>query len=106
MSDIGARILAFVLPLLPGFVIGYVLGRIAGKALSRALLIGGALAVALFLLGRYGFDTSTVEDWLRSASSWAGDQVEGAARYLAALLPPVAALGIGIRFGLVSSRRG
>ena len=106
MSEIGARILAFVLPLLPGFLIGYVVGRIAGKALSRALLIGGAIVVALFLLGRYGVDTSTMEEWLRSASSWAGDQLEGAARYLAAIVPPVAALGVGIRFGMRSGRHG
>jgi uncharacterized membrane protein (Fun14 family) len=105
MSEIGARILAFVLPLLPGFLIGYFLGRIAGKAFSKALLTGGAIVVVLFLLGRYGIDTSTMQDWLRSASSWAGDQLEGAAQYLAAILPPVAALGIGFRFGLGRIRR-
>jgi uncharacterized membrane protein (Fun14 family) len=105
MSDIGARILAFVLPLLPGFLIGYVLGIVAGKAMSRALMIGGAVAVGLFLLGRYGVDTSTMQDWLRNASSWAGDQLEGAAQYLAAILPPLAALGIGFRFGMLRGRR-
>jgi uncharacterized membrane protein (Fun14 family) len=105
MPEFVARILAFVVPLLPGFLIGYILGRIAGKALSRALLIGGVIAVVLFLLGRYGVDTSTMQGWLRAASSWAGDQLEGAAQYLAAILPPIAALGIGLRLGLLRSRR-
>lgn len=105
MSEIGARLMAFVIPLLPGLLIGYFLGLIAGKALSKALLIGGAIVVGLFLLGRYGIDTTTLQDWLRSASSWAGGQLEGVAQYLAAFLPPIAALGIGFRFGLVRGRR-
>jgi uncharacterized membrane protein (Fun14 family) len=105
MSEIGARVLAFIVPLLPGFLIGYFLGRIAGKALSKALLIGGAIFVVLFLLGRYGVDTSTMKDWLQAASSWAGERLEGVAQYVAALLPPIAALGIGFRIGMGRSRR-
>ena len=106
MSDITARIMAFVLPLLPGFLAGFVIGRIARKALSKALLVAAGLAVVLFLLGRFGVDTSTVTSWLELGSSWAGDQLEGAQQYLAAILPTAAAIGVGFKVGLGRRRRG
>jgi hypothetical protein len=40
---------------------------------------GGGGVVALFLPGWFDIDTSSMQKWLRSASSWAGDQLEGAA---------------------------
>lgn len=100
MEDLLARIMSFVLPLLPGLIAGFLLGRLAKKALGTALLIAGAIAVIVFLLGYFGADVSIVKDWLESGSSWAGEQLSGIKQYLAATLPPLAALGIGFKIGL------
>ena len=105
MSDLTAKIVAFVVPLLPGFLAGFVLGRIAKNALSKALLVAAGVAVLLFLLGRFGLDTSTVTEWLRLGSSWAGEQLEGVTQYLAAILPTAAAVGVGFKVGLGRRRR-
>jgi uncharacterized membrane protein (Fun14 family) len=106
MSDLTARIMAFVVPLLPGFLAGFVIGRIARQALSKALLVAGGVALVLFLLGRFGVDTSTITGWLQLGSSWAGEQLEGAKQYLAAILPTAAAIGVGFKVGLGRRRRG
>ncbi len=100
MSDIGSQILAFVLPLLPGFLAGYLLGRFARKALTTALLIAGGIVFVLFLIGHFGGDVSGVRAWLESASAWAGEQLDGARQYLAAILPTAAAIAVGFKFGL------
>lgn len=100
MSDLGARLLSFILPLLPGLVIGFAIGRLARKALSTALLIGGAVALVLFLVGHFGGDTAAVKSWLEEASAWAGEKLTGVGQYLAAIVPTIAALGIGFKIGL------
>ncbi len=100
MSDIGARLVSFILPLLPGLAIGFVLGRFARKALSTAIMVAAGIALVLFLVGHFGGDTSIVKSWLEEASVWAGEQLTGFGEYLAAIVPTVAALGIGFKLGL------
>lgn len=100
MPDVIAKIAAFVMPLLPGFFAGYLLGRLARSALRTALLIGGGVALALFALAHFGVDTSTLEGWLRLGSSWAGEKLQGAKQYLAAVLPAAAALAVGFKIGM------
>jgi uncharacterized membrane protein (Fun14 family) len=100
MSDVGSQILSFALPLLPGFAAGFFLGRLARKALMTALLIAGGIVVVLFLIGHFGGDISGVTSWLKSTSAWAGEQLEGAKQYLAAILPTAAALAVGFKVGL------
>jgi hypothetical protein len=41
---------------------------------------GGGVVLALFMPGWFGIDTSSMQKWLRSASSRAGDKLEGAAQ--------------------------
>jgi uncharacterized membrane protein (Fun14 family) len=100
MEDIGARIVAFILPLLPGFIAGYFLGRFAREALGTALLIAAGVAAAALAVAYFAGDVSLVADWLRTGSSWAGEKLSGFGQYVAALLPPIAALGIGFKIGL------
>jgi uncharacterized membrane protein (Fun14 family) len=100
MSDLGARILSFVLPVLPGLIIGFFLGRLARKAFGTALLIAGGLVAVMLLVGYFGGDVSVVGDFLKTASSWAGEQLTGIKQYLAAMLPTAAAIGIGFKLGL------
>lgn len=100
MSDIAGQVMSLVAPLLPGFLAGFFLGRVARKALSKAMLIAGGAFLVLFLLGRFGVDTSTMESWVQAGSSWAGEQLEGVKQYLAALLPTAAAVGVGFKVGL------
>lgn len=99
MEDLVPRVASFVVPLLPGFFLGFLLGRFARNALGTALLIAGVLAGAVFLLGHFGADVSIVKDWLSAGSSWAGEQLSGMKQYLAAIVPPIAALGFGFKFG-------
>ena len=104
MEDIAARLASFILPLLPGLAVGYLLGRFARHALSTALLMAAGLAVLLLLLASIGADVSFVRDWLQAGSSWAGEQLSGVKQALAALLPPLAALGIGFKIGLAKGK--
>jgi uncharacterized membrane protein (Fun14 family) len=92
--------MSLVGPLSPGFLAGFFLGRVARKALSKAMLIAGGAIVLVFLLGRFGVDTSTMESWLQAGSSWAGERLEGVKQYLAALAPTAAAVGVGFKVGL------
>jgi uncharacterized membrane protein (Fun14 family) len=100
MEDLTARLTSFILPLLPGLVAGYLLGRLARKAFSTALFIALGMAVVVLALALFGADVSFVRDWLETGSAWAGEKLSGARQYLAALLPPLAALGIGFKIGL------
>jgi len=100
MEDLVARIIGFVIPLLPGFVLGFVLGSLAKKALATALMIAAGVAVVLFLAAQMGGDVSFVADWLKAGSSWAGDNLSSLGQKIAAVLPPVAALVIGFKVGM------
>ena len=100
MPDIVSQILAFVLPLLPGFLAGFLLGRFARKALTTALLIAGGVVLVLFLVGHFGGDVSGIRVWLESTSAWAGEKLEGTRQYLAAVLPTAAAIAVGFKLGL------
>ncbi len=99
MSDIGSQVIAFILPLAPGFLAGFLLGKVAKKAFTKALLIAGGIFLALYLGGRFGMDTSTAERLLETGSSWAGDKLTGVKQYLAAVLPTAAAVGVGFKVG-------
>jgi len=100
MPEFGARLLAFIVPLLPGFLVGYLLGRLARKAFGTALLIAAGIVAALFLIGHFGGDVSMAGDFFRWASSWAGETLTGIGEYLAAIVPTAAAMGVGFKVGL------
>jgi uncharacterized membrane protein (Fun14 family) len=99
MSDIGSQVIAFVSPMIPGFLVGLLLGKIDKKALTKALLIAAGIFLALYLGGRFGLDTSTAVDLLEAGSSWAGDKLTGFKQYMAAILPTAAAVGVGFKVG-------
>ena len=100
MEDLLAKIIGFTVPLLPGFVLGFVLGSLAKEALTTALMIAAGIAVILFLTAQLGGDISFVADWLEAGSSWAGDNLSGVGQKIAAILPPIAAVGIGFKVGM------
>lgn len=100
MEDIFARATAFVVPLLPGFIAGFLLGRFARKALGTALFIAAGVVLVALAVGYFAGDVSLVGDWLQTGSSWAGETLSGFTQTVAALLPPIAALGIGFKVGL------
>jgi uncharacterized membrane protein (Fun14 family) len=100
MADLGARLVAFILPLLPGFLVGYFLGRLARKAFGTALLLAVGVVAALFLVGHFGGDVSIAADFFSWASSWAGETLSGVKQYLAAIVPTAAAMGLGFKVGL------
>lgn len=100
MAEFGSRVVAFIWPLLPGFLVGFLLGRLARKAFGTALLIAAGFVGILFLVGHFGGDMSIVRDYFELASSWAGEKLTGMKQYLAAIVPTAAALGIGFKIGL------
>lgn len=91
--------------LAPSFIGGFVLGLLAKKALRTTMLIAGIALLLVYLAGRVGLDAGAVEAWIRSASSWAGDNIEGAQRSLAALLPSAGAAAAGGVLGFRGRRK-
>lgn len=91
-----------IVSLLVSFTGGWLVGRTARRALGMTLLVTGVTLVLLAVLGRLGVDGSIAEDWVRSASGWLGTNIEGARRYLAALLPVATAATAG---GLLGFRK-
>jgi len=47
------------------------------------------------LFTSWGWDGSTLQAWVNSATAWVGHSVEGAERYLISLLPSAGAAGAG-----------
>ena len=84
-----------IVSLLVSFAGGWLVGRTARRALGMTLLVTGVTLALLAVMGRLGVDGSIAEDWVRSASGWLGTNIEGARRYLAALLPAATAATAG-----------
>jgi uncharacterized membrane protein (Fun14 family) len=84
-----------LLSLLVSFLGGWVIGRTARRALATTMLVTGVILALLALVGRIGVDGSTADQWVRSGSAWLGTNIEGAGRYLAALLPAATAATVG-----------
>lgn len=91
--------------LAPSFLGGWLIGKLARKAMRTTLLVTGLVLVAASLAGWAGFDAGAVEAWVRNASSWAGENIEGAQRSLAALLPSAGAAAVGGFLGFKGRRR-
>lgn len=89
-----------LMALAPSFIGGLVLGLLARKALRTTMILAAIALLGVYLAGRAGIDAGAVEAWVRSASSWAGENIEGAQRSLAALLPSAGAAGVGGFVGL------
>jgi uncharacterized membrane protein (Fun14 family) len=91
-----------LLSLLVSFAGGWVIGRTARRALGTTMLVTGVILVLVAVLGRLGIGGSMADEWVRSGSAWLGSNIEGAGRYLAALLPAATAATAG---GLLGFRR-
>jgi uncharacterized membrane protein (Fun14 family) len=89
-------------PLIPSFIGGVLIGFGAKRAMRTTAIVGGLAIAILALLGKLGVDSGSLDEWVRSSSSWIGDHVEGTGRYLAAFLPAAGAALVG---GLVGFRR-
>jgi uncharacterized membrane protein (Fun14 family) len=90
------------LSLLVSFAGGWLAGKAARRALGMTLVVTGVMLALLAVLGRLGVDGSSAEQWVRSGSAWLGTNIDGARRYLAALLPVATAATAG---GVLGFRR-
>lgn len=104
MTDLIARFGPQIAAVVPSFVLGYIAGRLAKKALVKALLIAGAAILVLAAVGVIGLDRPTLQGWLQSGSAWLHDNLDGPARYLAALLPSAVAATAGAAAGFRGGR--
>ena len=82
-------------PLLPSLIAGLLIGMGVKRALRTTIIIAGIAIIALMLLARFGVDSASLEEWVRSSAAWAGDSAEGAGQYLKALLPATTAAAVG-----------
>jgi uncharacterized membrane protein (Fun14 family) len=74
---------------------GFFIGWGARRALKiTSIIAAGAMAV-IALLVSWGMDGATAQSWVNSSTSWIGENVEGARRYLVSLLPSATAAGAG-----------
>jgi uncharacterized membrane protein (Fun14 family) len=105
MSDLLSTYGPSLLALAPSFLAGWLIGKLARKAMRTTLLVTGLVLVGVYLAGRAGFDAGAVEAWVRNASSWAGENIEGAQRSLAALLPSAGSAAAGGFLGFGGRRR-
>jgi uncharacterized membrane protein (Fun14 family) len=98
--------LSFLAPYLPvlmtagaSYIGGYLIGWGARKTIKVTAVVA-AIALALIgLLVHFGLTGSSAEHWISGATGWVGQQVEGAERYLVALLPSAGAAGTGAFLG-------
>ena len=77
------------------YLAGFFIGWGARRTIKLTSIITG---VALALVGMFvswGWDGSTVQGWVNSASAWVGENVEGVGRYFASLLPSATAATAG-----------
>jgi uncharacterized membrane protein (Fun14 family) len=81
------------------YLSGFFIGWGARRAIRLTSVIIGVAVAATGVLVWLGWDMSAVQSWLNSTSAWAGENIEGAGRYLASLLPSAGAAGIGGVFG-------
>ncbi len=105
MSEFVDGLAPTLVALAPSFLGGFLIGRLARRA-KRTTFLLTALALGLvYLAGRMGLDAGVVEAWVRNASAWAGENIDGARRSLAALLPSATAAGVGGFLGFRRKRR-
>ena len=95
MSDLLENFGPTVLALAPSFLGGWVIGFLARRALRTTMLVAAGFLFLVWVAGRIGLDAGIVETWIDSASSWAGDNIDGVRRSLAALLPSATAAAVG-----------
>ena len=74
---------------------GFFVGWGARRTIKLTSIITGLAVAATGLLVWLGWDASTVQSWLNSASAVAGEKIEGAGRYLLSFLPAAGAAGVG-----------
>ena len=74
---------------------GFFIGWGARRTIKLTSIITGAALAVIGLFVSWGWDGSTVQAWVNSASAWVGENVEGAGRYLVSLLPSATAAAAG-----------
>jgi uncharacterized membrane protein (Fun14 family) len=74
---------------------GFFIGWGARRTIKITSIVAGIVLAVIGLFVSWGLDGSTVQSWVNSGTAWIGQSVEGAGRYLVALLPSVTAAGAG-----------
>jgi uncharacterized membrane protein (Fun14 family) len=87
------------------FLAGLIIGRIARRRLSKVLIAGGLGVVAVTLLTKFGVIGPAADQWVQSSVGWAGENLDKAQGYVAALLPSAAAAGSGLFMGFRHKRK-
>jgi uncharacterized membrane protein (Fun14 family) len=77
------------------YLAGFFIGWGARRAIKLTSIITGLAVAATGAFVWLGWDMSTLQSWLNSTSAWAGENIEGAGRYLVSLLPSASAAGVG-----------
>jgi uncharacterized membrane protein (Fun14 family) len=77
------------------YLAGFFIGWGARRAIKLTSILTGLAIAAIGALVWLGWDMSAVQSWLNSTSAWAGENIEGAGRYLVSLLPSASAAGVG-----------
>jgi uncharacterized membrane protein (Fun14 family) len=74
---------------------GFFIGWGARRTIKMTSIVAGIVLAVIGLFVSWGWDGSTVQSWVNSGTAWIGQSVEGAGRYLVALLPSATAAGAG-----------
>ena len=74
---------------------GFFIGWGARRTIKITSIITGIVLAVIGLFVSWGWDGSTVQSWVNSGTAWIGQSVEGAGRYLVALLPSATAATAG-----------
>lgn len=77
------------------YLAGFFIGWGARRAIKVTSIVIGVAVAATGALVWLGWDMAAVQSWLNSTSAWAGENIEGAGRYLVSLLPSAGAAGAG-----------
>lgn len=93
---------ATVMTLAGSYLAGFFIGWGARRTIKLTSIIAGIALALIGLFVSWGWDGSTAQSWVNSATAWVGESVEGAGRYLVSLLPSAAAAGAG---GVLGFRR-
>ena len=88
-----------VVTLAGSFLGGFLVGWGARRALTVTALVAGVAMALLGLAAYFGMDGAAAEQWVNSSVSWMSANLDGAQRYLVALLPSAAAAGTGTFLG-------
>jgi len=84
------------------YLIGFFIGWGARRTIKITSIVAGILLAVIALFVSWGWDASTAQSWVNSASAWIGDSIEGTGRYFVSLLPHASAAGAG---GVLGFRR-